>query len=84
MVILYSPLQMASDLPENYIGEPALEFIERVPVNWDESRLLNGEIGEYMTMARRQGESWYLGSTTNAEARALEIPLDFLELGRTY
>jgi alpha-glucosidase len=84
MVILYSPLQMASDLPENYIGEPALEFIERVPVNWDESQVLKGEIGEYITIARRQGESWYLGSTTNAEARTLEIPLDFLESGRTY
>jgi hypothetical protein len=83
-VILYSPLQMAADLPENYIGEPAFEFIERVPVNWDESQVLNAEIGEYITIARRQGDSWYLGSATNAEARMLEIPLDFLEADQTY
>jgi alpha-glucosidase len=75
---------MAADLPENYIGEPAFEFIERVPVNWDESQVLNAEIGEYMTMARRRGDSWYLGSATNAQARTLEIPLDFLKSEQTY
>lgn len=84
LVILYSPVQMAADLPENYEGHPAFEFVERVPTDWDETRVINGAIADYITIARRRGESWYLGSATDAEARTLEIPLDFLEAGRTY
>jgi alpha-glucosidase len=84
MVILYSPVQMAADLPENYIGEPAFEFIERLPMDWDESQVLNAAIGQYITIARRQGDRWYLGSSTNAEARTLNIPLDFLKSDQTY
>lgn len=86
MVVLYSPLQMASDLIENYEGHDAFEFIERVPVDWSESRVLNARIGEYVTIARRGrgGDDWYVGSTTNADARSLEIPLDMLEEGKDY
>lgn len=86
MVVLYSPLQMAADLIENYEGHDAFEFIERVPVDWAESRVVNARIGEYVTIARRENESddWYLGTTTNAEARTLEVPLDVLDPDRPY
>jgi alpha-glucosidase len=83
-VILYSPIQMAADLIENYEGHPAFTFIEGVPVNWDETRVLNAEIGDYVTMARRCGAEWYIGSITDENARVLTADLDFLEPGRTY
>jgi alpha-glucosidase len=83
-VILYSPLQMASDLPKNYEGHPAFQFIADFNADSDESLVLNGEIGEYITVARRSGEEWFLGSATNEEARALKVELNFLEAGATY
>ncbi|TDK27497.1 glycoside hydrolase family 97 protein [Luteimonas aestuarii] len=86
-VVLYSPLQMAIDLPEEYEAKPeAFQFIKDVPVDWEDSRVLNGAIGEYVTFARkdRHSEDWYLGAVTDAEARQLRVPLDFLDAGRTY
>jgi alpha-glucosidase len=79
-VIIFSPLQMASDLPENYAGNPAFEFIKKVPCTWSETRVLNAEIGKYVTMARkdRNGEEWYIGSITNEDPRIIEINLGFL------
>jgi len=86
MVILYSPVQMAADLVENYEGEAAVEFLERMPADWAESHVLNARIGESITIARRKadGEEWYVGTTTNAEARTLSIPLEVLDDGQTY
>ena len=86
MVILYSPVQMAADLIDNYEGEAAVEFLERVPTDWAESHVLNARIGESITIARRKADSeaWYVGTTTNATARTLDIPLDFLDDGQTY
>jgi alpha-glucosidase len=78
-VILYSPLQMAADLIENYQVHPAFKFIQEIPVDWDETRVVNGEIGDYVTIARRSGEAWYVGSITDENARALTVALDFLE-----
>ncbi|WP_244828400.1 glycoside hydrolase family 97 protein [Carboxylicivirga sediminis] len=83
-VILYSPLQMASDLPKNYEGHPAFQFIADFNADSDESGVLNGEVGQYITIARRSGEEWYLGSATNEEARALDVKLDFLTPGLNY
>jgi len=83
-VVLYSPLQMAADLPENYEGHPAFAFIEEVPVDWDETRVLHGKIGDYVTIARRSGERWYIGSVTDEEARVLRASLDFLSPGVRY
>ena len=86
-VDFYSPLQMAADLPENYEKYPDLfQFIVDVPVDWAESHMLNGEIGEYVTMARKQrgGEDWYLGSLTNEKRRDFNLPLTFLSKGKTY
>ncbi len=85
-VVLYSPLQMAADLPENYEGQPAFQFIVDVPVDWQDTRVLNGRIGDYVTIARkdRNSEDWYLGSITDEEGRSLEAPLTFLDTDRTY
>jgi len=86
-VLVYSPVQMAADLPENYEKRPdAFQFIRDVPTDWETSRTLQGEIGDYVVIARQQrgGADWYLGATTDENARALTIPLDFLERGRKY
>ncbi len=80
-VILFSGVQMVTDVPENYEGQPEIAFIKQVPVSWDETRVLAGEIGEFISVARRKGDEWYLGSGTNDEARTLEIALDFLGEG---
>lgn len=80
-VVLYSPLQMAADLPENYAGHPAFQFIDDVPTDWKQSRALQGEVGEYLVVARqdKQSPDWYLGAITNQDARQLEVKLDFLD-----
>ena len=83
-VILYSPLQMAADLIENYEGHPAFEFIREVPVDWDDTRVVNAEIGDFVTIARRKGDNWYVGSVTDENARAMTIDLSFLEPDKTY
>ena len=85
-VVLYSPMQMVADLPENYEGEPAFRFIRDVPVNWETTEVLEGRIGDYVVVARQErgADEWYLGAVTDEEARTFEIPLDFLESGREY
>ena len=86
-VVLYSPLQMAADLPEHYEANlPAFRFIQDVPVDWEDSRAIAGEVGEFVVFARRdrRSDDWYLGAVTDAQARTLRAPLDFLEPGRPY
>jgi alpha-glucosidase len=85
-VVLYSPLQMAADMPENYEGHPAFQFILDVPVDWEDTIVLNGEIGEYITIARkdRHSDDWYLGAITDENGRVLEIELSFLDSGVRY
>ena len=83
-VTLYSPFQMAADLIENYENQPAFKFIEDVPVNWDETRVLKAKIGDYLTVARRKGQNWYVGSITDEKARHWKISLKFLKQGQTY
>jgi alpha-glucosidase len=85
-IVLYSPLQMASDLIENYENNPAFEFIEKVPVDWSRTEILDAEIGDYVAIARRDknSENWFLGAITNEESRVLNISLDFLDADRTY
>jgi alpha-glucosidase len=77
---------MAADLPENYEGQPAFRFIEMVPTDWEETRVLNGKIGHYITTVRkdRNSDDWYLGSITNEMARDLNIKLDFLSRTKKY
>jgi len=86
-VVIYSPLQMAADLLDNYEKNPGpFQFIKDVPVDWETTRVLDGEVGDYVTIARKErgGENWYLGSLTDEHPRALEVPLAFLDAGRTY
>ena len=85
-VVLYSPVQMAADLPENYEHQPAFQFIRDVAVDWDTTRVLAGKIGDYVVVARRErnGPTWYLGAITDEEARTLDVPLTFLTPGRKY
>ncbi len=86
-VVIYSPNQMAADLPENYQARPKpFQFIKDVVTDWADTRVLNGEIGEYVTIVRkdRHSDDWFLGSLSNEKARHLEIALDFLDPGVTY
>jgi len=97
-VLIYSPVHMAADLPENYERRPdAFQFIKDVPTDWETSRTLMGEIGDYVVVARQQrmagkagtgkaggAGDWYLGATTDEMARTLDIPLAFLESGKRY
>jgi alpha-glucosidase len=84
-VVIYSPLHMASDLPENYEARlDAFHFIRDVPTDWAETCVLNGVIGDFVTIARkdRNSEDWYLGAVTDEQSRTLEVPLSFLSEGR--
>lgn len=85
-VVIYSPVQMACDLPENYDGKPALQFIRDVGVDWDRTEVLNGEVGDFVTIARQERGTgnWFLGSITDEQAREIAITFDFLDEGKTY
>jgi rhodanese-related sulfurtransferase len=85
-VVLYSPIQMLADLPENYEGNPAFKFLQDVPVDWEDTKVLNAEIGEYVTTVRkdRNSDDWYLGSITNEESRSFDIELSFLDSDAVY
>jgi alpha-glucosidase len=85
-VVIYSPLQMAADLIENYEDNPAFQFIVDVPADWEETRVLEAQIGDFITTVRRarDGDEWFLGSITDEEPRTLEAALDFLDLDVTY
>lgn len=85
-VVYYSPLQWLFwyDKPNDYKGEPEVEFFKYVPTVWDDTKVLSGEIGQYITIARKSGEEWFIGSITNNDSRQLTIPLTFLETGRKY
>lgn len=83
-VIIYSPLQMASDLIENYENHPAFQFFRDFNPDCDWSRALDGEIGKYVVIARRAKKTFFLGASTNEEARNINISLDFLDADKTY
>ena len=86
-VTMYSPLQMAADLPENYERYmDAFQFIKDVAVDWSDSRYLAAEPGEYIVAARKEkgGERWFVGGVTNGDARTLPVAFDFLDAGKKY
>lgn len=85
-VINFSPLQMASDMIENYEGNPAFEFITSCPTTWSKLVVPNAEIGKYVTIARkdRNSENWFLGSITNGDKRSLNVSLAFLDKNVKY
>jgi alpha-glucosidase len=79
MFIVYeSPLTVLADSPSSYEGEKGLDLISMVPTVWDETRFVDGTPGEYVVLARRKGNTWYLGAMTNWDGREIEVPLDFL------
>ncbi|MDB5471623.1 MAG: alpha-glucosidase [Caulobacter sp.] len=86
-VVIYSPVHMAADLPENYAKRPdAFQFIKDVPTDWETSHTLAGEIGDYVVVARQQrgAADWYLGAITDENARIVTVKLDFLARGKRY
>jgi alpha-glucosidase len=86
-VALYSPIQMAADLPEHYEANMApFQFIKDVPTDWEETRVLNGEVGDYVTIARkdRNSQDWFLGAITDENPRNLTVGLSFLTPAKTY
>jgi alpha-glucosidase len=86
-VVIYSPIVMAADLIENYEKYPGpFKFIKDVPTDWSDTRVINGAMGEYATIARkdRRSDDWYIGSVTDGAARTLPLPLTFLDPGKRY
>src|SRR5580704_6833359 len=81
-VVFESPLEMLSDSPSNYLREPeAMEFLAAVPTTWDETKVLDARIAEYVLLARRNAKDWYLGAMTDWTARELEVDFSFLPEG---
>jgi hypothetical protein len=89
-VVIYSPIQMACDLPEHYMANgkvhPAFQFITDVGVDWQQTKVLSGEIGEYVTIARKEKETgnWFIGGITGENERTESLTFDFLEEGKKY
>lgn len=83
-VVIYSPLQMASDLYEAYEGVKAFDFISDVPTDWEQTKVLDAVIGDYVVTVRQErgGSDWYLGAITDENARTLDVPLSFLGKGK--
>jgi len=85
-VLLYSPVQMACDLPEHYAKHPAFQFIRDVGVDWEQSKVLDGDIGDFAVIARQERESrnWFIGAVTDENSRMIELNFDFLDDDKKY
>ena len=89
-VVIYSPIQMACDLPEHYMVDgkihPAFQFITDVGVDWQQTKVLDGEVGDFVTIARQERETgnWFVGGITDENSRTQNLTFDFLEEGKTY
>lgn len=90
MYVVYdSPLVMLSDSPDSYIDAqgrltPGADFLKQVPTTWDETRFLAGEVGQYVVLARRKGDTWYIGAMTDEQPRTLRVPLGMLDRNRRW
>jgi alpha-glucosidase len=84
--IYYSPLQYMYwyDKPSDSNNEPELEFFDKVPTVWDDTKVLQGEIGKYISVARRSGKNWFIGTITNNDSRELDLSFDFLPAGKSF
>lgn len=81
-VILESPMQMLPDAPSDYYRErECTEFIAQIPVEWDQTRVLEAQVGDYVVLARRRGETWFVGAITDWEPRQFDLRFDFLDAG---
>jgi len=85
-VVIYSPIQMAADLPENYEGHPAFQFIRDVGVDWEQTVVLDAAIGDYIAIAREERNTgrWFLGAITDENGRTLNVKFDFLKPNQKY
>jgi len=85
-VVIYSPIQMAADLPQHYEDQPAFQFIRDVGVDWEQSKVLAGEVGEFVVIAREERDTgnWFVGGIANEDGKDMTISLDFLGEGVTY
>jgi len=85
-VVIYSPIQMACDLTENYEDQPAFQFIKDVGVDWEQTKVLNGEVGDFVSIAREERETgnWFLGAITDENEREIEIKFNFLDSNSEY
>lgn len=85
-VVYYSPIQFLYwyDQPSAYQGEPEIEFFDKVKTVWDDTKVIDGKVGEFITVARRSGNEWFVGSITNTEARTVAVPLSFLSDKQKY
>jgi len=80
-VILESYLNMVADYPQAYEGQQGFEFLKKIPTTWDETKVTNAQIDEYITIARRKGQDWFVGTINNSKARNIEVFFDFLPAG---
>ena len=80
-VVLENYLQMVCDYPEAYEGQPGFEFIQQIPTTWDETKVLDAKTGEYIVIARKKNDNWYIGAITNKQSRNLSLSFQFLEEG---
>jgi alpha-glucosidase len=80
-VVFENPMPMVCDTPDSYVNQPGFDFLRQVPTTWDETRVLRGEVGEDIIVARRKGSDWYVGAMTDWTARSLTVPLNFLKPG---
>jgi alpha-glucosidase len=80
-VVFESPFEMVADYPEHYLGQKEFNFIKQVPATWDEVRVIGGRPMENITLARRSGNDWYVGSLTNWDERTVKVPMSFLGQG---
>jgi alpha-glucosidase len=80
-IVFQSPLEMVSDFPEAYKGQKEFPFLKGIPTVWDETRVINAKVGDYITIARRRGKDWYIGTIAGSHAAQLDIPLEFLGSG---
>ena len=81
-VVYFSPYTVACDHPDHYKNQKGIEFLKEVPTSWDDTRFLSGTVGEYIIMARKHGDRWFIGGMNNSHSREVVINLDFLEEGR--
>jgi alpha-glucosidase len=81
-VVLESYLGMACDFPDAYENQPGFDFVREVPTTWDETKVLDAKVGEYIMIARRKGTDWFVGAITNHEARIIKVPMKFVGAGQ--
>jgi alpha-glucosidase len=81
LVVYESPLQVLCDSPYNYRGQAGVDFLKIVPATWDETKVIDGQIGEFICIARRSGKEWFIGSMAGSSAKTFTIPLSFLGAG---